>query len=254
MPGHSSVSLCSASGLADDLPKLTWGIQDHLGQHLRRAEEATSSPVPELLSIFAGRLDRQLAVLDEVELSKFRDGIVEARPRLRVFALSLTKNRDQADDLVQDTILRALRKRSSFEPGTNLNAWLFTILRNSFCTERRKRSREVADSDGEYAARLARDPEQMGKLNLRDVQAALEKIPPEQRDALLLVGVQGLPYEKAAMICGTPIGTVKSRVNRARLRLFVLLGFTAEDLVRSRLPRRAKFACPDASRGSRSRT
>jgi RNA polymerase sigma-70 factor (ECF subfamily) len=212
------------------LPALGRGIQNHLGLQLRLADEGKGPwPMPELILILATRLDHLLTVQDRAQLSEFQDGILEARPGLRRFALSLANNPDRADDLVQDTILRALNKRSYFQPGTNLSAWLFTILRNSFFSEHRKRVHEVADSDGDHAARLTVAPAQMDKLNLQDLQDALMKIDPDQRKALLLVSAQGLSYEEAAIACRTPVGTIKSRVNRARIRLADLMGYREDD-------------------------
>jgi RNA polymerase sigma-70 factor (ECF subfamily) len=223
-----------APPLPDPRPALGRDIQEHLGQHLRLADEARGPwSVPEAHGILAAQLNRLLVMRDETELSEFRDGILVARPNLRAFAISLTGNPDRADDLVQDTMLRALSKRDFFQPGTNLNAWLFTILRNSFYSEHRKRLHEVADSDGAHAAQLAVAPAQMDNLNLQDLQAALGKVDPDQREALLLIGAQGLSYEEAAMACGgIPVGTIKSRVNRARARLAELLGHTVEDFER----------------------
>jgi len=160
-----------------------------------------------------------------------REDIVAAIPPLRAFAISLSGNVDAADDLVQETILRGLSHLDSFQPGTNLQAWLFTILRNQFHTSFRKRRREVEDPEGGYAARLGSLPEQGGHLDLEDLKMALTKLPFEQREALLLVGAQGFSYEESAEICGTRIGTIKSRVNRARTRLAELLSVEdAEDI------------------------
>jgi RNA polymerase sigma-70 factor, ECF subfamily len=152
-----------------------------------------------------------------------RDGILASIPSLRAFAVSLTGSIDAADDLVQETILRGLSHIGSFQPGTNLQAWLFTILRNQFHTSYRKRRREVEDPEGGYAARLSVLPEQGGHLDLEDLKAALAKLPHDQREALLLVAAQGFSYDEAAAICETRVGTIKSRVNRARLRLTELL-------------------------------
>src|SRR5215211_5496929 len=115
-----------------------------------------------------------------------RDALLAATPNLRAFAVSLTGSFDRADDLVQDTLLRALSHIDRFERGTNLNAWLFTILRNLFHSEYRKR--EVEDVDGAYAARLTTVPDQGAWLDLQDFRAALVKLPADQREALLLVG------------------------------------------------------------------
>jgi RNA polymerase sigma-70 factor (ECF subfamily) len=231
MPSNPSPASQSALTLPDHRPAIGRDIQDHLGQHLRLADEAMGSwPMPEPLRTLAVKIDRLLTLEREAELSEFQNGIVEARPILRAFAISLTGSPDRADDLVQDTMLRALSKRELFQPGTNLNAWLFTILRNSCYTEHRKRIHEVADRDGAYAAQLAIAPAQIDGLNLQDLQNALPKIAPDQLEALLLVGAHGLSYEEAARACGIPVGTIKSRVNRARLRLAELLGYAPGDL------------------------
>jgi RNA polymerase sigma-70 factor, ECF subfamily len=166
---------------------------------------------------------------------KLDDGVREtmlgAVPRLRAFAISLCGNVDKADDLVQETLLRALSHIDQFEPGTNMSAWLFTILRNLFRSDYRKRRREVEDDDGSYAESLKSQPEQTGRLELDELPAALAKLPADQREAVVLVGASGLSYEEAADICGCPIGTIKSRVNRARGRLAELLSIeSVEDL------------------------
>src|SRR3954452_15120630 len=155
---------------------------------------------------------------------EFRAGLLSATPHLRAFAMSLIGQREAADDLVQDTLVRALQHRSRFEPGTNLQAWLITMLRNLFYSDHRKRRREVEDVDGLYAAKLSTPPEQPGRIELAALEVALAKIPDEQREAVLLVGAEGYSYEEAAEICGIKIGTIKSRVNRARRRLAELLG------------------------------
>lgn len=157
-----------------------------------------------------------------------RDSILGSVPSLRAFAISLTGDVDRADDLVQEAIVRGLTHIGSFQPGTNMQAWLFTILRNQFHTGYRKRKREVEDPNGGIAARLSVHPEQVGHLDLEDLKIALTKLPFNQREALLLVGAQGFSYEEAAEICGARIGTIKSRINRARHRLAELLG--VEDL------------------------
>ncbi len=152
-----------------------------------------------------------------------RDAVLAAVPSLRAFAISLSGNVDRADDLVQETMLRALANIHSFQPGTNMSAWLFTILRNLFRSEYRKRRREVEDADGSYAETLKSQPEQTSKVEFGAVRAALSKLPDDQREALILVGASGFSYEEAAEICGCAVGTIKSRVNRARTRLSQLL-------------------------------
>jgi RNA polymerase sigma-70 factor, ECF subfamily len=162
--------------------------------------------------------------------SELRDSFLEAIPHLRAFAISLTGNGDQADDLVQEAIVRGLSNLDKFEAGTNLQAWLFTILRNQFYTLKRRKRREVADPDGMMAGSLSTLPEQHGSLDLRDLAMALAQLPPEQREVLLFAGAEGLKYEEIAQICGAKIGTIKSRMNRARARLAELLQLQNEDL------------------------
>lgn len=152
-----------------------------------------------------------------------RDIMLAAVPNLRAFAMSLSGNVDRADDLVQGTLVRAMANIHLFQPGTNMQAWLFTILRNLFRSEFRKRRREVEDVDGSYLDSLESPPEQDGRLEFEELFDALEKLPFVQREALLLVGASGFSYDEAAAICETPVGTIKSRVNRARGRLAELL-------------------------------
>ena len=158
-----------------------------------------------------------------------RDEVLATVPSLRAFAISLSGNIDRADDLVQETLLRALSHIDSFQPGTNMPAWLFTILRNLFRSEYRKRRREVEDADGRYAETLKSHPEQTGRVELEEFRTALAKLPPDQREALILVGASGFSYEDAAGICGCAVGTIKSRVNRARSRLAAILSIESAD-------------------------
>jgi RNA polymerase sigma-70 factor (ECF subfamily) len=152
-----------------------------------------------------------------------KDQILASIPSLRAFAISLSGNVDRADDLVQETILRALANIHSFQPGTNLPAWLFTILRNLFRSEYRKRRREVEDADGSFAQTLKSNPDQIGRIEFQEFREALAQLPQDQREALILVGASGFSYEEAADICECAVGTIKSRVNRARSRLAKLL-------------------------------
>ena len=161
--------------------------------------------------------------------SSVRDAMLAAVPSLRAFAISLCGNVDRADDLVQETLLRAMANIDSFQPGTNMSAWLFTILRNLFRSEYRKRRREVEDGDGTYAESLKSQPEQEARVEFREFRTALAKLPPDQREALILVGASGFSYEEAAGICGCAVGTIKSRVNRARTRLAELMSIESLD-------------------------
>lgn len=159
-----------------------------------------------------------------------RDEMLAAVPKLRAFAISISGNVDRADDLVQETLLRAMANIHLFQPGTNMVAWLFTILRNLFRSEYRKRRREVEDADGSYANSLKSQPEQESRVEYEEFRTALAKLPPDQREALILVGASGFSYEEAAAICECAVGTIKSRVNRARNRLCELLKIeSAED-------------------------
>ena len=133
-----------------------------------------------------------------------RDEMLLALPSLRAFALSLTDNRSRADDLVQGTVTRALTSIDRYQRGTNLNAWLFTILRNLFRSEHRKSKREVADPEGVYAAHLKTAPDQQSHLDYEDVRSALAKLPLNQREALLLVTAEGLSYGPPQLCAGLP--------------------------------------------------
>ncbi len=146
---------------------------------------------------------------------------------LRAFAMSLARNHATADDLVQDTIVKAWSKFDKFTPGTNLRAWLFTILRNTFFSNRRKISREVPDPDGAFAGKLAVLPQHDGVLALREFEVAFDALSAEHREVLMLVGANGYSYDEAAQMMGVATGTVKSRASRARARLATLMGMTS---------------------------
>ncbi|WP_024281338.1 sigma-70 family RNA polymerase sigma factor [Xanthobacter sp. 126] len=162
-----------------------------------------------------------------MDAAALRTQVLEFLPAVRAFARSLTRNRTEADDLVQETLLKALSNMDKFDPGTNLRAWLFTILRNTYYTEIRKRRRE---NDG-MAALAQQDtnigPSQEWSSTLTSLKDALALLPDDQREALVLVGAAGLSYEEAAEVCGCALGTIKSRVNRARAKLLVLMGAEA---------------------------
>jgi len=149
--------------------------------------------------------------------------LLKALPKLHVYAKSLCRSPERADDLVQETLVKALANIHTFEPGSNMIAWLYAIQRNGFYSEYRKRRREVEDDEGRYAALLQVFPAQEDHIYLIDVRDALARLTPEHRDALMLI-VSGLSYDEAATICGCAAGTVKSRVSRARDKLTQLLG------------------------------
>jgi RNA polymerase sigma-70 factor (ECF subfamily) len=152
-----------------------------------------------------------------------RDDLVKSIPSLRAFAISLCHNRTEADDLVQETLIRAWNNLSNFEEGTNLKAWLFTLLRNNFYNglRRQKHQTEYARTmdNSQFVVQASQDK----TLEFGDVMRSLADLPPDQREALILVTVENMSYEEVAVICDCPIGTVKSRVNRARARLEALV-------------------------------
>ncbi|WP_188311935.1 sigma-70 family RNA polymerase sigma factor [Salinarimonas soli] len=158
------------------------------------------------------------------EETLFRNSLLAAWPRLWTYAYSLSHSHDRADDLAQETIAKALANSASFEPGTRLVPWLYSILRNQFYSEFRRRRREVEDVDGLWAEGLVSPPDQIDQLNLKDLSAALAHLDPNQREAVYLVGVDGLTYPEAAEIANVDRGTIASRLHRARKQLAQLLG------------------------------
>jgi RNA polymerase sigma-70 factor (ECF subfamily) len=161
--------------------------------------------------------------------AEFKTALLAEIPHLRFFALSLTRMPDRADDLVQDTLIKAWAAADRFVLGTSMRAWLFTILRNTFYSGYRKRRREVQDTDGVEAGKLVSLPTQGASMDLEDLKFALDKLTPDQREAIMLVGASGFSYEEAAEICGCAIGTVKSRVHRARQNLIAIMGIEPMD-------------------------
>jgi len=156
------------------------------------------------------------------DVRDFHDQLKAVLPRLRIYALSLTRDRDGADDLVHDTVIKALTGRHSFQPGTNLAAWLFRIQRNEFISGLR-RQRPTVPVDTTIAESLSHPPHQESGLVMREFVTAFAKLAPTQREALLLAVLEGLPYEVIASHTGVSVGTVKSRISRARDTLERLL-------------------------------
>lgn len=157
----------------------------------------------------------------------FKAELLALLPNLRAFGMSLCGTADLADDLVQDTLVKAWDHMDSFQEGTNLRAWLFTILRNTYFSHYRKRRREFEDREGNSAVELSVLPNQQAHIDLQDFRQALDMLPPDQREALILVGAAGFSYEEAASICNCAVGTIKSRVNRARGRLGNILAISS---------------------------
>lgn len=148
-----------------------------------------------------------------------REEITRYLPALRAFALSLTHDPNLADEVVQETVIKAWINFGSFENGTNLKAWLFTILRNTFYSELRRRRPELVELDDLHEQNIGMRPYQEDMLVLRDFMNSFRTLSLEQREALLLIGALGFTYEEAADMCAVPIGTMKSRVNRGRSAL-----------------------------------
>ncbi len=149
----------------------------------------------------------------------FKDELVELIPFLRAFARTLCGDPATADDLAQETLLKAWKSRGQFEPGTNLKAWTYMILRNHFYSEKRRAWRQAAWDEEKAERTLTAASDQAAVLELDELRRALAELPDEQREALMLVGAAGFAYDEAAKICGCAVGTIKSRVNRARKAL-----------------------------------
>jgi RNA polymerase sigma-70 factor (ECF subfamily) len=149
----------------------------------------------------------------------FRDGVLELIPQLRAYAATLARSRPEAEDLVQDTLMRAWLYRQSFQPGTQLKAWLYKILRNQFYTASTKSRWLVEDVDGRFANAIAAAPDQAWRVEFGELLDGLSELSADTRDAVLLVLAAGLTYEEAASVCDCHVGTMKSRVNRGRLAL-----------------------------------
>lgn len=153
------------------------------------------------------------------DIDRFRADLVALIPFLRAFAHTLCGRREEADDLCQETLAKAWQARETFEAGTNLKAWLFVILRNQFYSEKRHAWRQRPWDQGVADQTLVTYGEQHSALSLSDLARTLRKLPDEQREALILVGAGGFSYEESAAICKCPVGTIKSRVARARATL-----------------------------------
>jgi RNA polymerase sigma factor (sigma-70 family) len=155
--------------------------------------------------------------------------IVELVPALRAYARTFYRDRTEADDLVQETLTRALTSIHQFRAGTNMKSWLFTIMRNTFYTKVKVDTREAPGSADCASSRPAIDPTQEWSARGRDISAAISRLPEQQREVIMLIGVLGVSYDEAAIVCGCAIGTIKSRLNRARHRLLEELGETTPE-------------------------
>ncbi|WP_429910755.1 sigma-70 family RNA polymerase sigma factor [Glycocaulis sp.] len=163
------------------------------------------------------------APAEPLPVAEFKREMAEAIPYMRAFARSLTGDDSAADDLTQDALMKAWNARKRFRAGSNFRAWIFTIVRNQFYSNCRRSWRQVA-WDQEQADRTLTGPSSMnGVMELDETRRALLELPDDQREAIILVGAGGFSYEEAASICGCAIGTVKSRVSRARAALAAIL-------------------------------
>ena len=162
-----------------------------------------------------------MAVAAEVKAGDvdFKTELVTHLSAVRALARSLCGGTALADDLTQEALIKAWASRDSSTPGTNMRAWLCTILRNVFYSHIRRHAREIQDVEGVHAGKLVAQPEQQGHVELQDLAEAMQKLPEDQREALMLVAAAGFSYEEAADICGCAVGTIKSRVSRARQTL-----------------------------------
>jgi len=196
-------------------------LADSIGSMLRSAFSGGDEALPQ---IFLDLLDRLTATdgvraPDGLSDAEFKASLTAIIPRLRAFARSLARDEGLADDLVQDAMMRAWKARDRFQAGTSFKSWMFTILRNSFLSQLRRKRFTAEWNEEAMESKLVAAADQDRNINLADVEVALRKLPEVQRQALLLVGAEQLTYEEAAEVCNVPLGTIKSRVARARTAL-----------------------------------
>lgn len=172
------------------------------------------------------------------EDEEFRKELLAVLPHLRAFARGLSGRSDFADDLVQEAAIKAWTARDRYQPGTNMRAWTFAILRNHYLSELRRSKRQTDLDEGAVERMLVMEADQEGPLHLDDMESALQQLAPERREAVLLVGASGFSYEEAADIAGCPIGTMKSRVARARADLARMLHSDIEEVLDIKTPPR----------------
>jgi RNA polymerase sigma factor (sigma-70 family) len=190
---------------------LTVEVRDHLGATLRSLfGRLDGHDTPQLFAALIERLEETLSARGESLTAEVRSGLVTNLPNLRAFAISLTRNGSEAEDLVQVTLLRAWQHRDKYTPGTTLAAWLFTIMRNAFYSGRRRKRLEVEDPDEAHQAKIAVAPVQGHGLDVADMWNALGRLTSDQREALILVALENLSYDDAAAVIGCKVGTVKA--------------------------------------------
>ena len=199
-----------------------------IGSYLRTAfADAADAELPDVFAVLLAKLgegeEKPVFVRDALPDQEFKVQLAQVIPHLRAFGRSLSGSRDLADDLVQETLLKAWAARDRFQAGTNMRAWTFIILRNLFLSQMR-RARFKGEWDDFTADRLLALPAGQDKqIDLSDLQRGLLQLPQAQREALILVGAGGFAYEEAATICNCAVGTIKSRVARGRAALEIIL-------------------------------
>jgi RNA polymerase sigma-70 factor (ECF subfamily) len=214
-----AVSLQNGALFTGPTQKSASGIQQFTDRLLPVHHSVTEAPYA------APIVQHPLATVRGASMNDFARLLEAEIPRLRRYARALTRDVSRADDLVQSCLVRAVSKQHLWQPGTDLRAWLFTILHNQHVNEVRRSVREGANVPIEDAApALTVQPNAVDALQLRDLERALAKLAPEQRQVILLVGLEGMPYEEVASILDIPIGTVRSRLSRGRGQLRILMG------------------------------
>jgi RNA polymerase sigma-70 factor (ECF subfamily) len=185
-------------------------------------------------SVAAAPPNRPADIPAQGDETDFRRQLLLLVPYLRAFAQTLSRNPDTADDLAQEALANAWNARSTFQTGTNLKAWLFVILRNIFYSAHRRKWRQADWDEGAMERLLVTPATQEASMDLVDLRRALALLPDEQREALILVGAGGFSYQEASSICACPLGTIKSRLARARTALQQILDGTGEQQLERR--------------------
>ncbi len=192
-------------------------------QNRNQANKPTRDPASIALSGNAPQMTTDDPSGSQTSPDSFRDAMIALIPTLRIQAATRVRSRSEADDLVQETLTRAWCYRGSFQEGSNLKAWLCKIMQNCFYHDLSRQRDTVADVEGRWAAMLSVAPSQEWRLQYNDMLSALDHLPPDARAALVLIGASGCSYEEAAELANCPVGTLKSRVNRAREKLASLI-------------------------------
>ncbi len=199
-----------------------WRQSSDQDAELTQAPEALGVCGPEP-QVSAAAIKSNIRPPDRHTPDVFRDAVIALIPALRIHAATRVGSRGEADDLVQETLVRAWCYRATFREGTNLKAWLCKIMQNCFYHDLSRQRDTIEDIEGRWAAMLSVAPSQEWRLQYNDMLSALDHLPPDARAALILIGASGCSYEEAAELAHCPVGTLKSRVNRAREKLANLI-------------------------------